>query len=193
MKEPLIPMDEEIANILSPAPAPAVLRERLLKEARRVDRPHRLVRRFALAASFLLGAVGLGLYLMQSKDLGLDIAKEAALNHLSVTHMDFKGVPPDGQATCGNWCFQKLGYQAPLPTEFKASQVVGGRACALKSRPVAYYQMDCGSGLFVFKEPLKELKNRRTGRFDLPNGLTARMWNEHERGYLLVESGPRRP
>ncbi len=186
-------MDEELANVLRPFPAPAALREQLLMEARRADRPQRLVRRLALAASFLLGAVGLGLYLTQTQDLGLDMAKQAALNHTSVTSMDFKGAPPDGPATCGDWCVQKLGYQAPLPAEFNVSQVVGGRACSLKSRPVAYYQMDCGSGLFVFKEPLTEVKHQRPSRFNLPNGYRARMWNEHEHGYLLVESAEKRP
>ncbi|MDP2874755.1 MAG: hypothetical protein Q8O00_01140 [Holophaga sp.] len=186
-------MDEELANVLRPFPAPAALRERLLMEARRVDRPRRIVRRLALAASFVLGAAVLGWYFMQTQDLGLAIAKQAALSHTSASPMDFKGAPPDGPATCGDWCIEKLGYQAPLPMEFKVTQVVGGRACSLKTRPVAYYQMNCGSGLFVFKEPLTEIKDKRSNHYDLPNGYTARMWNEHDHGYLLVEVAGKRP
>jgi hypothetical protein len=193
MKNPLTPMDEGIANVFCPMPAPAALREALLKAARRADRQRRRMRHFALAASFLLGALGLGLWLTPTPDPGLDFARQAVLNHTTVTHMDFQGAPPDGQAACGTWSMAKLGYQAPLPVEFTPSQVAGGRTCSLKSRPVAYYQMTCGSGLFVFKEPVKELEKRCPSRFSLPNGYTARVWNEHERGYLLVEAGDRRP
>lgn len=193
MKEPLIPMDEGIANALCPMSAPAALREALLKEARRVDRPRRRLRHLALAAGFLLGAVGLGWLFTPTPDPGFEFAMQAVTHHTTVTRMDFKGAPPDGPADCGSWAVPKLGYQAALPTEFRASQVAGGRACSLKSRPAAYYQMTCGSGLFVFKEPVKELENRCPCRFTLPNGFTARAWNEHERGYLLVEAAGRRP
>lgn len=193
MKEIPISMDEGIANALCPMSAPAALRAALLKEARRVDRPRRRMRHLALAAGFLIGAVGLGLLFLQAPDPGLELARQAAVNHTTVTRMDFRGAPPDGQAACGTWCQQKLGYQAPLPQGFSPCQVVGGRTCSLKSRPVAYYQLECGSGLYVFREPLKEWAKRHPTRFDLPHGYTARAWNEREHGYLLVEGGGRRP
>ena len=191
MKEFQNSMDEGIANALCLMPAPAALREALLKEARRVDRPRHNVRNFAMAASFLLGAVGLGWVLTPTPDPGLALAKQAVINHTTQTRMDFTGGPPDGGAGCGMWCKKKLGYQAPLPKEFSTSQVAGGRICSLKSRPVAYYQLTSGSGLFVFKEPVKELEKRCPCSLALPNGFTARVWNEHERGYLLVEASRR--
>lgn len=193
MKESPISMDEGLSSALCPMSAPTALREVLLKEARRVDRPHRSLRNMALAASFLLGAVALGWVFKPAPDPAMDFAQLAVRNHTTVTRMDFVGGPPDGEAGCGMWCMEKLGYQAPLPRQVDASQVVGGRACSIQSRPVAYYQLASGGGLYVFKEPVKELAKRCPCSLTLPDGYTARMWNEAERGYLLVEAaGSRR-
>lgn len=184
MTEPRIPMEQGLAEALRPTAAPAALRNRLMGEARRVDRSRRRFRALAAAAALCAALTGAWAILHGPADPGLELARAAVTRHVSETPLEFRGAPSDASGHCGSWCEKQLGYAATLPRSVAPADVIGGRVCTLQSHPVAYYRLSCGDGLFVFEQAPKSLQRARG--FDLQRGRTAMAWTEGDRGYLRV-------
>ncbi len=188
MIEPSTRLDEGLTDLLRPEAAPAALRQKLQREARRQDHPR--WRGWLLSAAALLLAVstGVGLWHRFAAETPDQLARQALQNYSSVSRLDFQGAPPgEGQACCAHWSSHSVGFEAPLPSCVSSCRILGGRACRLNARPVAFYLLEAGKGVYVFESPLRGQGGPPGKEVRLPTFGLARVWNEGGRGYILLQ------
>jgi hypothetical protein len=187
MTNPNPPFDTQLRAVLAPAAAPASLRAAVLAARRPLFR--RAAPWLAAAATVLLVAGGgwLGQRPRLAPGPAREVAGQALTNFLSVKGLDFQGAP-EGSGDCGHWCERRAGFTAPLPSCTPASEVEGGRVCAVGRTPVGHYLLKGGRGLYVFAKPFDGCGGERTAPLAVAAGLQARAWNENGRGYMLIEA-----
>lgn len=187
-------LDDSLQRTLQPEPAPGELRERLLREARRRDRPHFARHRWLGAAALVLLAAGVGWGLLGSGAPTGPRLAQAALSEFVEGHaLDFQGAPghPCSEPSCRAWSKTALGFEAPLPKEAADCPLQGGRACRVRGLRAACYLLKDGRSVFVFEKPIPKLGSDPRTVLAVGAGFQARAWNEGGVGLVMVE--PQRP
>jgi hypothetical protein len=182
--EPSLDIDLALQTCLQPRPAPADLRRDLLRAARRADR---VWIRWVAAAAFLLAATGLGTWRLLPLAEGAGLAEQAYGSHAAVKRQASAQKLPPGEVDCPKCVSRQLGFPAPLPVSLGDCPIREGAACAVGSRPAAFYSLDRSRSLYVFQAPLRGESGPPGRTVSVSPTDQARIWNEDGRGHILLE------